>query len=163
MGRRIKRSKKVVRTVSRKNSNRRMTQRRVNKRRVNKCRVNKRNMTKRNVSRRIKRTNRKLLKTLKRLRGGNTDDKEAKKIEQQIKLSEQKTYLDLKPEIQNLLDKMAMNKSSKSQPVSPVSDEDDDEGSIVYPNPLYTDDDDDDTSMEGGGYNRTNQKKRKWC
>ena len=80
MGRRIKRSKKVVRTVSRKNSNRRMTQRRSNKRRmtqrrsnkrrVNKRRVNKRNMTKRNVARRIKRTNRKLLKTLKRLRGG---------------------------------------------------------------------------------------------
>ena len=76
MGRRIKRSKKVVRTVSRKNSNRRMTQRRVNKRRmtqrrVNKRRVNKRRMTKRNVARRIKRTNRKILKTLKRLRGGD--------------------------------------------------------------------------------------------
>ena len=210
MGRRIKRSKKVVRTVSRKNSNRRMTQRRVNKRRMTqrrvnkrrvnkrnmtKRRVNKRNMTKRNVARRIKRTNRKLLKTLKRLRGGELSEEQAKAVTRMFgrkagskKLGSKKKRRALEMYRANQAEKEAQEIMEKARMAAELEEEkarlaaeqeakarlaaekegfvdgldylddlDDPNDKIYYLDGI----DDPDGSMEGGGYNRTNQNRRK--
>jgi len=209
MGRRIKRSKKVVRTVSRKNSNRRMTQRRVNKRRMTQRRVNKRRMTKRNVARRIKRTNRKILKTLKRLRGGDKLPNPGVVALMFEKKEKQKNLLPRNRRI-NVPTRLAAQRKAEKEAEeeaeeeergaeqeqeavvvtegvlvdgqqkpgagdiffpNPLKEGDDrtvyrnpmkpDACVIVRSNPLVVDDPDDETSMEGGGYNRTNQNRRK--